>query len=53
LIANLKVLGKAKVVSFEDLERARVKCVVKDAKKTEKEVQKAAKEAKNVASART
>jgi hypothetical protein len=50
-----EILGKAKVMSFEDLEKARAeraaKEAAKEAKKAEKEAEKAAKEAKKVASA--
>jgi hypothetical protein len=44
---------KAKVMSFEDLERAQAEVVIEDARKTEKETKKAAKEVINVVGART
>lgn len=50
-LAKPDVLGKAKVMSYEDLEKARAARAVKDAKTAEKKARKAAKEARNVASA--
>jgi hypothetical protein len=49
--ADSKILGTARVVGYEDLEKARAERAVKDAKKAEVQARKAAKEAGKVASA--
>jgi hypothetical protein len=49
--ADSKILGTARVVRYEDLEKARAERAVKDAKKAEVQARKAAKEAGKVASA--
>jgi hypothetical protein len=49
--ADSKILGTARVVKYEDLEKARAERAVKDAKKAEVQARKTAKEAKKVASA--
>ena len=50
-LADSKILGTAKVMRYEDLEKARAERAVKDAKKAEVRARKAAKEAGKVASA--
>jgi hypothetical protein len=49
--ADSKILGTAREVRYEDLEKARAERAVKDAKKAEVQARKAAKEAGKVASA--
>ncbi|KAF2818082.1 hypothetical protein CC86DRAFT_238927, partial [Ophiobolus disseminans] len=49
--ADQKVLGTAKVATYEDLEKKRAERAVTDAKEAEKKAKKAAKEARNVESA--
>ncbi|KAF1347207.1 hypothetical protein EJ07DRAFT_143670 [Lizonia empirigonia] len=49
--ADQKVIGTARVVTYEDLEEERAKRAVMAAKAAEKKAKKAAKEARNVASA--
>ncbi|KAF1930993.1 uncharacterized protein M421DRAFT_57919 [Didymella exigua CBS 183.55] len=49
--ADQKVIGTARVVTYEDLEKKRAERAVMDAKAAEKMAKKAAKEASNVASA--
>ncbi|KAF1941395.1 hypothetical protein EJ02DRAFT_314190, partial [Clathrospora elynae] len=48
---NSKILGTAKVMRYEDLEKARAERDVKDAKKAKKQARKAMKEAAKVANA--
>jgi hypothetical protein len=48
--ADQKVIGKARVVTYEDLEEERAKRTVMDAKAAEKKAKKAAKKDQNVAS---
>lgn len=49
--ADSKVIGTAKVMTYEDLEKERAKRAVADAKEVEKKARKAAKAGSNVASA--
>ncbi|KAF1358700.1 hypothetical protein EJ07DRAFT_156532 [Lizonia empirigonia] len=49
--ADQKVIGTARVVTYEDLEKKRAERAVTEAKEAEKKAKKAAKEARNVASA--
>ncbi|KAF2679217.1 hypothetical protein K458DRAFT_314832, partial [Lentithecium fluviatile CBS 122367] len=49
--ADQKVIGTARVATYEDLEKKRAERAVTDAKEAEKKTKKAAKEARNVASA--
>ncbi|KAF2452236.1 hypothetical protein BDY21DRAFT_257958, partial [Lineolata rhizophorae] len=47
--AKSAILGKAKVMTWDDLEKARAEHIVKEAAKTEKKAKKTAKEAKKIA----
>ncbi|ORY19068.1 hypothetical protein BCR34DRAFT_472555, partial [Clohesyomyces aquaticus] len=49
--ADQKVIGTARVATYEDLEKKRAERAVTDTKEAEKKAKKAAKEARNVASA--